>query len=82
MKPRLRSPGAGAKRAARLQRRFVELCDEIRAYPAPIARCDEQLGELLQRRARVRAELQALQRPSGGCRPTDAWINDGGQHAA
>ena len=33
-----------------LERRLAELSDEIRRYPTPIARCDEQLADLLERR--------------------------------
>jgi hypothetical protein len=46
---------------ARLLKRLVEVNAEIRAYPQPIARCDAQLGGLVEERARIQAELQALQ---------------------
>jgi chromosome segregation ATPase len=68
-----------------LERRLAELSDEIRHYPTPIARCDEQLAELLERRSRVLAELRAAQdrQPAAsGCTPEGIWINDGGFDAA
>jgi hypothetical protein len=42
--------------ATELDARIAELSNEIRRYPTPIARCDEQLTELLERRARLFAE--------------------------
>jgi prefoldin subunit 5 len=45
----------------RLERRLAEINAEIRAYPQPIARCDAQLGGLVDERAHVRAELEALE---------------------
>ena len=39
----------------RVAARFRALNDEIRHYPRPIARCDEQLTHLLEQRDRVRA---------------------------
>ena len=66
----------------RLERRLAELSQEVRSYPVPIARCDEQLGALLEERARVAAELQRLgEVPTGGCPPLATWANDGGTHA-
>jgi chorismate mutase len=64
-----------------LQRRIDELSREIRAYPTPIARCDEQLTALLEERARLLARL-AAQAEDPGCGPEARWINDGGLHAA
>ena len=64
-----------------LQRRIDELSREIRAYPTPIARCDEQLAGLLEERARLLARLAALGEDSG-CGPEARWINDGGVNAA
>ncbi len=65
-----------------LEARLAELIDEIRHYPTPIARCDVQLTELLERRAQVLAELEALdRRPRGGCTPLGVWANDGGAQA-
>ena len=40
-----------------LRRRIDALSQEIRAYPTPIARCDEQLTQLLEERARLMAQL-------------------------
>jgi len=41
----------------RLQRKFEELCAQVRDYPTPIARCDEQLAALIEERTRVLEEL-------------------------
>lgn len=60
--PRTRSApadeaGVAATRAtcaelkAHLEQRLRRLNEEIRRYPTPIARCDEQLGALLEQRA-------------------------------
>ncbi len=40
-----------------LRRRIDALSQEIRHYPTPIARCDEQLTQLLEERARLMAQL-------------------------
>ena len=68
-----------------LEQRLAELSDEIRHYPTPIARCDEQLADLLERRARVLAELREAeerQPAAPGCTPEGIWVNDGGFDAA
>ena len=68
-----------------LERRLAELSEEIRHYPTPIARCDEHLADLLERRSRVLAELRRAEaRPqhARGCTATGTWINDGGFDAA
>ena len=68
-----------------LERRLAELSDEIRRYPTPIARCDEQLADLLERRSRVLAELrnEEERRPAAsGCTEEGIWVNDGGFDAA
>lgn len=57
-----------------LARRIDELSEEIRHYPTPIARCDEQLAALIEERARLLAELA---RPPG-CTPEGIWANEGG----
>jgi hypothetical protein len=64
-----------------LRRRIEELSLEIRRYPTPIARCDEQLPQLLEERARLMQELETLAREPG-CGPQARWTNDGGTHAA
>lgn len=56
-----------------LEQRLAELSREIRDYPTPIARCDEQLTALLEERARL---LQSLEKPA--CEPLERWVNDGG----
>ena len=49
-----------------LQRRIDDLSREIRNYPAPIARCDEQLTGLIEERARLLKQLGELQDNSDG----------------
>jgi len=66
---------------AGLQREIEALSLEIRRYPTPIARCDEQLAALLDERARLKAQLDELTR-DGPCGPDARWTNDGGTHAA
>lgn len=44
---------------ARLEARAAELAEEVRHYPGPIARCDDQLPALLAERTRA-AELARL----------------------
>ena len=63
---------------------IARLSDEIRHYPTPIARCDEQLTELVERRAHLIAEKQrvAARMANSGCTPDSIWINDGGFNAA
>jgi len=58
--------------------RIDELSAEIRNYPTPIARCDEQLTALIEERSRL---LNELHKPSG-CTPEAIWTNDGGFNAA
>jgi len=41
-----------------LERRSRELNAEVRGYPRPIARCDDQLPKLLEQRARANEQLQ------------------------
>lgn len=45
---------------ARLEERLRAVNAEIKDYPQPIARCDAQLGGLLEERSRLRAELDRL----------------------
>jgi hypothetical protein len=49
---------------ARLRRRASLLMDEVRRYPGPIARCDEQLSALLEQRSSVFQALELLERAS------------------
>ena len=58
---------------ASLEKRIEELSAEIRNYPTPIARCDEQLAALLEERARLLQRLEKL-----ACEPLELWVNDGG----
>ena len=57
-----------------IARRIEELSAEIRNYPTPIARCDEQLTGLIEERSRL---LDELKRQSG-CTAEAIWANDGG----
>ena len=61
-----------------IAKRIAELSGEIRNYPTPIARCDEQLSALIEERSRL---LNELKKPSG-CTPLATWTNDGGFDAA
>ena len=47
---------------AALEPRAAELADEVRAYPGPIARCDDQLPALIERRNRLQEALAAARR--------------------
>jgi hypothetical protein len=64
-----------------LELRIAALSEEIRNYPTPIARCDEQLPALLEERSSLLLQLRALQEKES-CSPLALWINDGGFHAA
>ena len=46
---------------ARIKARLAELNEEIRGYPQPVARCDAQLGGLVEERARLQEELERLE---------------------
>ena len=67
---------------ADLERRIAQLNDEIRHYPTPIARCDEQLTALLEERASLTEQLRQAAHPGAPCPPENTWINDGGFNAA
>lgn len=43
-----------------LQFRREALAEEVRHYPTPIARCDEQLGKLLEQRAHTLNQLRRM----------------------
>jgi chorismate mutase len=60
--------------SAYLEKKLAELNDQIRHYPGPIARCDEQLPALLEERAKLIAELQ-----HESCPPEARWNHDGGR---
>ena len=64
-----------------LERRIAELSEEIRRYPGPIARCDQQLPALLEERALLLSRLNSLEEKSA-CSPETLWVNDGGLDAA
>jgi len=63
--------------SAWIEKRIAELSEEIRRYPGPIARCDEQLPALLEERARLVSQLERQ-----GCSADALWANDGGFNAA
>jgi len=50
---------------AGLQQRIEELSREIRAYPTPLARCDEQLAGLIEERSRLLNELKNKEADNG-----------------
>ena len=52
---------SGTLRAS-LEARRKQLDEEIRAYPTPIPRCDAQFNFLMEERARIVRELEALAR--------------------
>ena len=54
------SASTRAASRAQLERRLEEINAELRDYPQPIARCDAQLGGLLEERSRIRAQLDEL----------------------
>jgi hypothetical protein len=60
-----------------LEERIAQLSDEIRHYPTPIARCDEQLTALIEQRSKLHFELE-----KECCSPEALWTNDGGFNAA
>jgi len=51
---------AWAELKAHLERRCAQLNEEVRAYPTPIARCDEQLTRLIEERARAVEQLKLV----------------------
>jgi predicted component of type VI protein secretion system len=63
--------------------KFRALNDEIRHYPRPIARCDEQLTRLIEQRDRVRA-LQERMTAVEACEPAavqlDAILQEALEH--
>jgi hypothetical protein len=66
---------------AELERELAALNEELRRYPTPIARCDEQLAALLERRARLLGRLNLMDEVEAA-RPACTWMNDGGFDAA
>ena len=66
---------------AELEKRIATLSAEIRHYPTPIARCDEQLTGLIEERSRLLRLLYQDQESGGGCTPETVWVNDGGLQA-
>jgi hypothetical protein len=64
-----------------VEQRIAELSDEIRRYPTPIARCDEQLTALIEERSLLLSQLTNITE-NGPCAPLALWTNDGGFNAA
>lgn len=58
--PILELQGPWSELHAGLRVRFRALSDEMRSYPTPIARCDEQLTRLIEQRDAVRTELERI----------------------
>ena len=65
--PDLRSPerldaivAIWTERKGHLAARFRALSEEVRHYPTPIARCDDQLPKLLEQRGLARTELERV----------------------
>jgi hypothetical protein len=67
---------------AELERRIDRLSEEIRGYPTPIARCDEQLTALIEERSILLSQLNSFPAKSEPCSPHALWVNDGGFNAA
>jgi hypothetical protein len=65
-----------------IQQRIAELSEEIRNYPTPIARCDEQLIALIDERTLLLRLLNKNKNPESACPPDAVWVNDGGFNAA
>lgn len=63
-----------------LERRLDALTRQVREYPTPIARCDVQLGALLEERSQVVAELQRLDATPSALEICK-WEGDGGNRA-
>lgn len=55
------APASLATLEARLRDRAAALAQEVRSYPTPIARCDDQLTGLLERRSRLFCASDALE---------------------
>jgi hypothetical protein len=51
-----------------LEQRVTQLNEEISRYPTPIARCDDQLGALLEQRAALFGRLKQMNEFAGGAR--------------
>jgi hypothetical protein len=51
---------AWAELTAHLERRSMDLAREVRNYPTPIARCDEQLTKLIEQRSLAGDALRRL----------------------
>jgi hypothetical protein len=66
--------------SAWLRLKVQSLSEEIRNYPTPIARCDQQLPALLEERAKLMDELKTME--TTACNPLALWANDGGSNAA
>jgi hypothetical protein len=55
-----------------LAERFGQLNSEIRHYPTPIARCDDQLPKLIEQRDHARGELERMREVDAASAGSDA----------
>ena len=70
-------PALRAALEAQLRRRASRLAQEVRDYPTPIARCDDQLAGLLERRSRVFCALHGIDAlPAGDAAGSLAALED------
>ncbi|HZI84737.1 MAG TPA: hypothetical protein VFF44_12545 [Casimicrobiaceae bacterium] len=65
-------PALWAELGEHLRERFRQLSLEIRHYPTPIARCDDQLPKLIEQRDHARAELARVRATEALCSGSDA----------
>jgi hypothetical protein len=57
-----------------LERERERLHAEIRAYPTPIPRCDQQFNYLIEQRERLSRELARLDRAAGSKDRVELWV--------
>jgi len=57
-----------------LAERFRQLSDELRHYPTPIARCDDQLPGLIEHRDHARRELERMSAIEAGSAASPALL--------
>lgn len=69
-------PELWARLRAHLQARATELSAEVRHYPGPIARCDDQLPKLLEQRTHAYALLRALDEAAPAGIPSAAALRE------
>ena len=57
-----------------LERERERVHAEIRAYPTPIPRCDQQFNYLIEQRDRLSQELARLDRAAGSQDGVELWV--------